>query len=376
MKPRNIDITFSIFDTGRKYTGTQRGYLLDNATEVINSPTVQERLKLRQLQGYFGHTMRELAGKMNLSAKNVLKLPNGQQIVADAIPGVVCTSLSIDKKGMVSHTQEVLDNDEGDKIWSLHKSKIGGFSWAATGGSSGGRTVLDDFFGFDYVPDPLNTNNKGWVMDSDSSEIDLIPERNDIIKGLKSEGIDKPGTVLDSWYASLSLANRGYQSRSQSQDLQIFDLKEENAGLHRQVNDSQNENALLNEEFQQYKATADEERKRETGSHEGLIDDLRKKVKSIPLDGKRRMKQALESFSMVSTVSIPDAVLDCIVNMGEDDTDTRVFNDFLQGVAGIKGGVLPLGVSKPQYVKRREFPEDNGDGPDLGSIGIVPEMKM
>ena len=85
-QPRTIRVTFNIFDTGRKYTGTQRDYILNNVKSVINSPAVRERLRLRQLQGYFGHTMRELAGKLNLTAKNVLNLPNGQQIghIADS----------------------------------------------------------------------------------------------------------------------------------------------------------------------------------------------------------------------------------------------------------------------------------------------------
>lgn len=36
-KLQKIELKFNIFDTGREYTGKQRGYILDNFKQVINS---------------------------------------------------------------------------------------------------------------------------------------------------------------------------------------------------------------------------------------------------------------------------------------------------------------------------------------------------
>ena len=54
-KPRTIRATFNVLDTGRTYTGKQRDYILDNVKEVINSPAVRERLRLRQLQALWNN---------------------------------------------------------------------------------------------------------------------------------------------------------------------------------------------------------------------------------------------------------------------------------------------------------------------------------
>ncbi|WP_412774897.1 hypothetical protein, partial [Vibrio cholerae] len=81
---QSITCTFNIFDTGRKYTGKQRGYILDNVKSVLNSPEVQERLRLRELVGYVSHGLREMAGKLTLGETLPVYLPNGQMVVVNA----------------------------------------------------------------------------------------------------------------------------------------------------------------------------------------------------------------------------------------------------------------------------------------------------
>ena len=366
-QPRTIRATFNILDTGRTYTGKQRDYIIDNVKEVINSPAVRERLRLRQLQGYFGHTMRELAGKLNLTAKNVLNLPNGQQIVADAIPGCVTTDLSIDDTGNVTHVQEVLDNDEGNKIWSLHKNRIGGFSWAASGGTSGGNTLISSLFGFDYVPDPLNANNRGWVMDSNEE----VADRNTLLKALKDEGIEKPGTVLDSWYASMTFANNKYQAQIGEIEIMLLDANQENEALQ-QVNDSLSSRVetletLVTERQQAYEA----ELQQINDSHAAVLAKLQQSHERQRKADEAKRKAVLEAFGNQSAVSIPSAVLDALASPDSVNAMQPV-QDFLQQVAKIPGGLLPLGQGrKAEYVPKRGYGKDNEN---LGTIGVIPDM--
>lgn len=366
-EPRTIPVTFNVFDTGRTYTGKQRDYILNNIKEVINSPAVRERLRLRQLQGYFGHTMRELAGKLNLTAKNVLNLPNGQQIVADAIPGCVTTDLSIDDDGNVTHVQEVLDNDEGNKIWSLHKNRIGGFSWAASGGTSGGNTLISSLFGFDYVPDPLNANNRGWVMDSNEE----VADRNTLLKALKDEGVEKPGTVLDSWYASMTLANNKYQQQIGEIEIMLLDANQEKDALQ-QVNDAlsarvETLETLVTERQQSYEA----ELQQINDSHASAMAQLQQSVEQQQKAAEESRIAVMAAFGNQSAVSIPTAVLDALAAPVSVES-LQPLSDFLQQVAKIHGGTLPLGQQrKAEYVKKRGFGKDDEN---LGTIGVIPDM--
>ncbi len=369
-EPRTITSTFSIFDTGRRYTGKQRGYLLDNVSKVINSAAVRERLRLRQLQGYFGHTMRELAGKLSLTSKNVLTLPNGQQIVADAVPGCVTTDLQIDSKGNVTHVQEVLDNDEGNKIWGLHKNRVGGFSWAASGGASGGNTVLSDLFGFDYVPDPLNANNRGWVMDSN----DEAPCREDLLKGLKTEGVDKAGTVLDSWYASMSLANERYQEKNREYELMLLDSESERNDLQLLTDSLELQVEQANSARKSLKAHYEDQIQQINDSHNSIVNELNEAHRNERARLLVDRRATLETLQEKSPVNIPDFVLDALVAPESDDNQLLI-SEFLQSVAGINAGILPVGLSpKAEYVKGRVF--DSADNNDCGSIGVIPDMSM
>lgn len=371
---RYIKVAFDALDNGREYTGKQRGYILDNLKSVIKSPEVQERLRLRQLQGYFGHSMRELAGKLSLSAKEVLKLPNGQQIIADAIPACVTTDLDIDENGVVTHTQEILDNEEGDKVWSLHSNKVGGFSWATSGEISGGAARLASLFGFDYVPDPLNVNNKGWILDSESSD-DSIPERNGLLKSLKENGVNKPGTVLDSWYASMALSNERYQQENAHYEVLLLDSQQEQQEL-RQVNDALNSQIqTLETLLRESKEGHSEALEQINDSHDSVLKELSDKYQTDLQQQQNQREDLLKQFQKDSPISIPDAVLDSLSNPS-NISDLQPLNDFLHTVAGIKGSALPIGEkTKTEYVRGGGF-DSSLDDIKHGSIGIAPEMTM
>ena len=403
-----IRVKFNIFETGRKYTNKDRGYVLDNVTSVINSAAVQERVKTRQLFGYAGHTIREMAGKMALSAKTVVKLPSGQEIIADSTPGCVCTHLEIDEEGNVTHEQEVFDHTpDGKTIMALHNSKAGGFSWASTGGAKGGNTLLSDLFGFDYVPNPLNLNNNGYglVLDSidDNGEAEVAPSREKIIKNLKAQKVDKPGSILDSWYASEALElnkvqreNQSLKVFSYSQAQKIKELKAKSEGFGRQILDSESQSGeLLSSARAELKAANDEltESKASietiTEAKEQLILDHAEEIAVIKKKHKAALREAKEDTAILdehkveveigrkyflkevsenSHIHIPDAVMDAF-SAGDNPA---VIGKFLNSLSKIKTAHLPVG-EKPmdQFVLDRSYDEE-----DAFEGIIVPKFTM
>lgn len=245
---QRITCTFNIFDTGRKYTGKQRGYILNNVKSVLNSPEVQERLRLRELVGYVSHGLREMAGKLTLGETLPVQLPNGQMTVVNAIPANVTVELSIDDDGNLTHTQEVLDNDEGRKLLGLHNSRIGGFSWACGGGKLGGNTLINGFFGFDYVHNPLFAANRGYVLDSESGEEEF--DRQAILDNLSSAGVpdENREMVLDAFNASIAFESAQYKGMLLDAQQVIADQDEKTQELQQLLDSASEETEALKSE--------------------------------------------------------------------------------------------------------------------------------
>lgn len=201
--PEIIKCHFNLFDEGRKYTGHHRKYILESATSVCYAPETREAIQLREKFGYFGHGRRVLAGKLNLGETEIVKLPNGQQILVENIPSNVTTFFEVGKNGDVEHHQEMLlENEPGKTVMGLHKSRVGGFSWAC-GGSDGGRmgaTRINSFDGFDYVLNPGFAKNRGYILESADA-----PTRDMILENIGQMGVKDPETRLDSWLASVQL---------------------------------------------------------------------------------------------------------------------------------------------------------------------------
>ena len=84
-----------------------------------------------------------------------------------------------------------------------------------------------------------------------------------------------------------------------------------------------------------------------------------------------KRKAVLEAFGNQSAVSIPSAVLDALASPDSVNA-MQPMQDFLQQVAKIPGGLLPLGQGrKAEYVKKRGFEKDDEN---LGTIGVIPDM--
>lgn len=179
---RTIECAFSLFDEGRTYTGNHRKYLLENAQDVAISAATQERIKLREALGFYGHGRRVIAGKVHIGEVEAVTLPDGTKSIITNVPSNVTTSLIVESDGMVRHTQEILDTEEGRIVAALNDSKIGGFSWACPG-SDGGHSRpsrLSGFAGMDYVHMPNFSSNRGYMLE-----------------GVEAGGVDR-GMVLES----------------------------------------------------------------------------------------------------------------------------------------------------------------------------------
>ncbi|WP_051328405.1 hypothetical protein [Desulfatirhabdium butyrativorans] len=201
--PEIIKCQFNLFDEGRKYTGHHRKYILESATAVCYAPETREGIQLREKFGYFGHGRRMLTGKLQLGETELVKLPNGQQILVENIPSNVTTFFEVSKNGDVEHHQELLlENEPGRVVMGLHKSRVGGFSWAC-GGADGGRmgaTRINSFEGFDYVLNPGFAKNRGYILESADA-----PTRDMILENIGQMGVKDPESRLNSWLASVQL---------------------------------------------------------------------------------------------------------------------------------------------------------------------------
>jgi len=165
---KSVPCSFNIFHEGRTYTGQHRQYVLENAKRIACSPATQEKIKLREAFGYYGHGRRILARKMELGEVETVKLADGTKVVITNVPSNVTTQFSVDDDGTVNHTQDFLLTDSGKIAAALHASRVGGFSWACPGsdGGSRGPSRMTGFSGFDYVMKPGFSANRGYILES------------------------------------------------------------------------------------------------------------------------------------------------------------------------------------------------------------------
>ncbi|MAK43186.1 MAG: hypothetical protein CMN80_03400 [Spongiibacter sp.] len=155
-------IEYNLSERGRKHTGIARAFNTRAIVDHINSPATQERVKSRDLVGFYGHWPRIKFGMQPREGN----LDKGIPSIVE--PAIVTTFLQASPDGTIRHKAEFLDTDSGMVARKMHKSRVGGFSSAID-------TVKNQFFGFDYVIDPNFNGNRGYALDSasDLSEYDI-----------------------------------------------------------------------------------------------------------------------------------------------------------------------------------------------------------
>ncbi len=156
-------ITFNLKERGRQHSGKARNFDVRKIADAINSPLTQERIRNRDVLGFYGHWPRL---KFGLNPREG-GMHNGRAALVE--PAIVTTFLEADYDGNIRHREEFLNTDPGKAAARLHMGRAGGFSSAID-------ERVPEFYGFDYVYDPNFTANRGYSLDSAS---DMTPEEMD-----------------------------------------------------------------------------------------------------------------------------------------------------------------------------------------------------
>lgn len=149
---RTVTKQFNLKDHGRS-DGNGRGYLVDSVKRMRESPLFKERLKLGELYGYFGHNLRQLAGKMDLDEVTVINY-EGKPVVIETVPSNRTIEFDVSDDGVVTHTQEILDTPSGRAVLAMLDAGAGGWSWAVNGVQSAMGAIARTFHGMDFVKHP------------------------------------------------------------------------------------------------------------------------------------------------------------------------------------------------------------------------------
>jgi len=146
-------IKYNLKDRGRKFRGVERSFDIKAIASFINSSECQEKVKNRDMLGFYGHWPRLKFG-LNPSEGG---LDCGKPALVE--PALVTTHLTAKNDGTIHHRAEFLDTAAGLVAAKLHLGRVGGFSSAID-------IKRPEFFGFDYVLEPNYSTNRGYALDN------------------------------------------------------------------------------------------------------------------------------------------------------------------------------------------------------------------
>jgi hypothetical protein len=159
-EPTDNLIRYNVNQRGRQHRGQDRHFDTAALAKLINSPAVQERVRNRDLVGYYGHWQRMRFGMTPPETVIV----DGKSVNIE--PAIVTTYLRAEADGTIEHRTEFLDTASGKVARRLAKSKTGGFSSAINAVARGSQQFPTEFAGFDYVLEPNYTTNRNYLFDS------------------------------------------------------------------------------------------------------------------------------------------------------------------------------------------------------------------
>ncbi|MEB2478219.1 head processing protein [Citrobacter freundii] len=192
---RTVTDRFSLTELFRKNTYQNgRQYLVSAVSDIFNSPETQERMKLGELYGFYGHGRREAhfnkTGSIRLPETSVIMV-EGAPVVVDNVPSNRTLDISVSPDGIVSHTQEILDTPTGQIVNGMEKSQAGGWSWATKGGTQNGKAIIREYAGMDYVGIPNFLSLDRVALMTESAE----DEQAQICAVLMENGMTEAGAV-------------------------------------------------------------------------------------------------------------------------------------------------------------------------------------
>lgn len=181
-------ITYNLKDRGRQYRGKERNFNIRAIVDAINSPECQERVKNRDMHGFYGHLTRVKCGMIPNEG-----LMDG--LIPKVVPAFVTTYLKANPDGTIEHKADFANTDTGLAASKLFQSRMGGFSSAID-------ERKPEFFGFDYVLEPNFTTNRGYSLD-DVSGMTL----DDVEAAIQDEQMRGMIALLDSVSSERERAN-------------------------------------------------------------------------------------------------------------------------------------------------------------------------
>lgn len=197
-------IKYNLRERGRIFRGQPRNFNIAAVVNAINSDACQEKVRNRDMLGFYGHWPRIKFG-MNPREGGLEK---GRPAFVE--PAIVTTMLKAYPDGTIEHQEEFLDTDSGKLAAKLYKSRVGGFS------SVIGNSKVE-FFGFDYVNEPNYSTNRGYALDS----VDMTED--EIEAAIYGESIRGIMTLLDSAEDQIKLSNETIESLRQ-ENAQLVDM--------------------------------------------------------------------------------------------------------------------------------------------------------
>ena len=228
---RTKRITYNVHDRGRQHRGVDRHFDTAALAALINGPDVQERVKLGDMQGYYGHWPRIKFG-MQTQEGGIL---DGKVI---SLPlAVRCTYLHCDDQGNITHEHEFLDTVEGRLAERLYDSQSGGFSSAIDAIPRTRPSIPTDFYGFDYVFEPNYTTNRGHKAVLDAITSPDAEEREEMFALLDAAMADSTAAashmlnLFDSLQAQHQLALEALERVTKENDLLIGRLASGKTGV-------------------------------------------------------------------------------------------------------------------------------------------------
>lgn len=182
--------TFNIFNDGRKHNVAPQRFLLSSIQAIAQSDKTQERIKLGEAVGFYGHTIREKTNKLKPNEKEWIPI-DGKMVEVRVEPAIRCTDFYCDDDGNVTHTEEFLDTDDGKAAYAAYKSGNGGFSWALGGSNGTGKgfvSVARELAGFDYVFNPnfIPTERRDMLLSSVREDA-----KDMLLSSVVDEGVEK-----------------------------------------------------------------------------------------------------------------------------------------------------------------------------------------
>lgn len=154
-------IRFNLKERMRQFSGKERKFDIPKLVKIINSEHVQERVRLGDLNGFYGHHARIQFGAEPQEGGIV----DGKYVHLE--PCCRTIYLKAYDDGTVEHQQEFFATELGSKAWQRLQDKSGGFSSVISMKNGG------DFHGFDYVNEPNFSANRPYTLDSANWRVSL-----------------------------------------------------------------------------------------------------------------------------------------------------------------------------------------------------------